>query len=106
MLTDLGLKGRVRIDQGAVNALALNGKSLLPAGVLGIDGQFGRGDLVAIVGPDGSVIAHGLTNYAAEDLSRVMQRDSSAIADILGHEYGNEVVHRNNLAMKSSSNTD
>ncbi len=102
MLTDLALKGRVRIDEGAVNALAQSGRSLLPAGVLGVEGRFGRGDLVEIIGPDGSVTAHGLSNYGVEDLSRIMQRDSSAIADILGYEYGEEVVHRNNLALKPS----
>ena len=102
MLTDLALKGRVRIDEGAVKALVRHGRSLLPAGVIGVEGVYGRGDLVAVVGPDGSVVAHGLTNYGIEDLSRVMMRDSSAIANILGYEYGEEVIHRNNLALKSS----
>ncbi len=106
MLTDLALRGRVRIDEGAVDALAKNGRSLLPAGVMGVEGQFDRGDLVAVVGPDNSVIAHGLTNYGVEDLSRVMQHDSSAIADILGYEYGQEVVHRNNLVLMPSIQHD
>lgn len=103
MLTDLALKGRVRIDAGAVSALLRHGRSLLPAGVIGVEGAYERGDLVAVVGPDGSVVAHGLTNYGIEDLSRVMMRDSSAIRNILGYEYGDEVIHRNNLALKSST---
>ena len=105
MLTDLALKGRVRIDDGAVNALLRHGRSLLPAGVIGVEGAYERGDLVAVVGPDGSVVAHGLTNYGIEDLSRVMMRDSSAIRNILGYEYGDEVIHRNNLALKSSTDS-
>ena len=105
LATDLGLKGRVLIDEGAVSALIQSGRSLLPAGIVGVEGRFGRGDLVAIVGPSGAVIAHGLTNYDWQDLSRVMQHDSSVIEDILGHEYGAEVVHRNNLALKSSAET-
>lgn len=102
MLTDLALKGRVKIDDGAARALATQGRSLLPAGVTGIEGKFGRGEMVAVEGPGGVVVAHGLSNYGYGELSRIMGRDSSHIVDILGYEHGEEVVHRNDLALMPS----
>lgn len=99
MLTDLALRGRVVVDAGAANALVSGGRSLLPAGVVDQQGTFGRGDLVAVVGPDGSTIAHGLSNYPATELDRIAGGDSRQIVAILGHEYGAEVIHRNNLVL-------
>ena len=105
MLTDLALRGRVMVDAGAADALAKAGRSLLPAGIVEQAGEFGRGDLVAVVGPDGTVVAHGLTNYAAADLQHIAGRDSRQIAAILGFEYGAEIIHRNNLVLIGTSVT-
>ena len=105
MLTDLSLRGTVIVDSGAVRALVRDGRSLLPAGITGQEGNFGRGDLVAVVDPDGVAIAHGLSNYAAVELEKIAGSDSRRIEAILGHEYGAEVIHRNNLAMVGSSVT-
>ena len=93
------------VDAGAVRALVSDGRSLLPAGITGQEGDFGRGDLVAVVGPDGAAIAHGLSNYGAADLEKIAGSDSRRIQAILGHEYGAEVIHRNNLAIVGSSVT-
>ena len=105
MLTDLSLRGWVMVDAGAARALVNDGRSLLPAGITGQEGDFGRGDLVAVVGPDGVAIAHGLSNYGASDLDKIAGSDSRRIKAILGYEYGAEVVHRNNLAIIGSSVT-
>ena len=105
MLTDLSLRGSVMVDAGAVRALVSDGRSLLPAGITGQEGDFGRGDLVAVVGPDGAAIAHGLSNYGAADLEKIAGSDSRRIQATLGHEYGAEVIHRNNLAIVGSSVT-
>ena len=105
MLTDLSLRGSVMVDVGAVRALVSDGRSLLPAGITGQEGDFGRGDLVAVVGPDDAAIAHGLSNYGAADLEKIAGSDSRRIQAILGHEYGAEVIHRNNLAIVGSSVT-
>ena len=105
MLTDLALRGRVMVDAGAADALARAGRSLLPAGVVDQQGEFGRGDLVAVVGPDGAVVAHGLTNYPAADLQRIAGKDSRQIAAVLGFEHGAEIIHRNNLVLIGTSVT-
>ena len=105
MLTDLSLRGKIAVDAGAARALVSDGRSLLPAGIVGQEGNFGRGDLVAVVGPGGIAIAHGLSNYGAADLEKIAGSDSRRIKVILGHEYGTEVIHRNNLAIVGSSVT-
>jgi glutamate 5-kinase len=90
-------KGILFIDAGAVTALRA-GKSLLPAGVKRIEGEFSRGDAVIIRGPDGE-IARGLTAYDADDAARIMGRSSSDIPQILGFAGRVEMVHRDDLAM-------
>ena len=99
MLTGLSSQGLIRVDQGAAGALKKGGKSLLPAGVVGVEGEFRRGDLVDIVDASGRRIACGLTNYAAEEVGRIKGVQSSAIEGLLGTEYGEEIVHRNNLVV-------
>lgn len=89
--------GMVRIDQGAVDALIGQGKSLLSSGITEIEGGFHPGDLVRIIGPDGVEIARGLSNYGFDELIRIKGRKSSEIADILGYKHYDEAVHRNNL---------
>ena len=99
MLTDLSLRGRVFVDAGAAQALMTRGRSLLPTGVEVVEGNFGRGDLIAVVGPDGIEVAHGLANYDNEDTRKIAGRSSAEIEAILGYEYGEELVHRNNLVL-------
>jgi glutamate 5-kinase len=91
-------KGTLTIDAGAVAALR-SGKSLLPAGVLRIDGIFSRGDAVVIRGPDGSEVGRGLVAYDAEDAAKIRGRSSADISAILGFGGRTEMVHRDNLVV-------
>ncbi|MFQ3622801.1 MAG: glutamate 5-kinase [Acetobacteraceae bacterium] len=90
--------GTLVVDEGAVRALR-QGRSLLPAGVRGVEGAFRRGDCVVVAGPDGTAVARGLANYAAEDARRIMGRHSREIAAILGFEGREEMIHRDDLAL-------
>jgi len=91
-------KGTLTIDAGAVAALR-RGKSLLPAGVVGIDGGFARGDAVIIRGPDGTEIGRGLCAYDAEDAQKIRGRSSADIESILGFRGRAEMVHRDDLVV-------
>jgi glutamate 5-kinase len=91
-------KGVLTIDAGAVAALR-RGKSLLPAGVIRVEGQFARGDAVVIRGPDGNEIGRGLVAYDAEDAEKILGHSSSEIASILGYGGRTEMVHRDHLAV-------
>lgn len=91
-------KGTLTIDAGAAAALR-RGSSLLPAGVIRVDGAFGRGDAVIIRGPDGAEIGRGLVAYDAEDAVKIVRKSSSDIALILGIEGRAEMVHRDDLVM-------
>jgi glutamate 5-kinase len=92
-------KGTLTIDAGAVAALR-RGKSLLPAGVVRVDGMFARGDAVIIRGPDGAEIGRGLSAYDAEDAERIKGRPSADILSILGFSGRTELVHRDHLVMR------
>jgi glutamate 5-kinase len=91
-------KGALTIDAGAVAALR-RGKSLLPAGVVRVDGGFARGDAVVIRGPDGAEIGRGLCAYDAEDAQKIIGRSSAKIASILGFSGRAEMVHRDDLVV-------
>jgi glutamate 5-kinase len=91
-------KGILIIDAGAVAALR-RGKSLLPAGVIRIDGQFARGDAVIIRGPDGDEVGRGLVAYDAVDAEKIKGRSSADILLILGFEGRTEMVHRDHLVV-------
>jgi glutamate 5-kinase len=91
-------KGILTIDAGAVAALR-SGRSLLPAGVVRVDGMFARGDAVIIRGPDGGEVGRGLVAYDAEDAARIRGRSSSDILSILGFGGRTEMVHRDNLVV-------
>jgi glutamate 5-kinase len=91
-------KGILTIDAGAVAALR-RGNSLLPVGVIRVDGQFARGDAVIVRGPDGAEIGRGLVAYDAGDAEKVKGRPSSDIALILGIEGRAEMIHRDDLAL-------
>ena len=95
----LQLKGSVVIDDGAVRALQEDGKSLLPVGVIGITGDFLRGDIVAIVDAEGREVARGLTNYSSSEARRITGTPSGQIENELGYVNEPELVHRDNLVM-------
>ncbi|MFI4889096.1 MAG: glutamate 5-kinase [Steroidobacterales bacterium] len=90
--------GAIRVDEGAVRAL-LSGKSLLPAGITGASGSFGRGDTVSILGPDGLEIARGICAYSDVDTARIMGRKSGEIEALLGFRGRDEMVHRDDLVL-------
>jgi glutamate 5-kinase len=94
----LTAKGEIAVDSGAVVALT-GGKSLLAAGATSVSGNFARGDLVAIVGPTGTPIARGLSEYDAADAARLCGTRSEDQAAILGYAPRSALVHRNQLAM-------
>ncbi len=90
--------GVLTVDEGAVAALQ-NGKSLLPAGVTAVTGQFERGDAVEVRTADGRVIGRGLTAYAAADVQAIKGQQSDDIENILGFRGRSEVIHRDDLAI-------
>jgi glutamate 5-kinase len=91
--------GVLVVDDGAVRALA-RGKSLLPAGVTGIDGEFRRGDVVDVKDRTGRTLARGLVAYAAEDARRIAGRKSAEIEKLLGFRGRDEMVHRDDLVVE------
>jgi glutamate 5-kinase len=91
-------RGAIVIDAGAVKALR-SGKSLLPAGVTGIEGTFGRGDAVVVRGPDGAEIGRGLVAYDAADAEQIKGRPSADVLSILGFGGRTEMIHRDDLVM-------
>jgi len=93
------LAGRLSLDAGAVRALARDGKSLLPIGVVACEGQFERGEVVACCDPDGREIARGLANYSAAETQRILRKPSSEIEAILGYIDEPELIHRDNLVL-------
>ena len=95
----LTVTGRVRLDAGAVKALARNGKSLLPIGVVEVSGNFVRGEVVGCLDPEGREVARGLVNYSAEETRRIMRRPSGEIETVLGYVDEPELIHRDNLVL-------
>jgi glutamate 5-kinase len=99
MVSGLSTKGKVVVDAGCARALKKSGGSLLAVGIVDIEGQFERGDIIDVFGPEGNRCASGLTNYSSTDITKIKGAKSSGIAGVLGHEYGTEVIHRNNLVV-------
>ncbi|HEY7232485.1 MAG TPA: glutamate 5-kinase [Pseudolabrys sp.] len=91
-------RGTLTIDAGAVRALR-SGKSLLPAGVIKVDGGFGRGDAVLVRGPDGHEVGRGLVAYDAEDAEKIKGRSSADVLLILGYTGRTEMIHRDDLVL-------
>ena len=92
-------KGEVVVDEGAKKAILQKGKSLLPSGVVKINGTFGRGDAVSCVGPKGKEFARGLVSYNASELERIKGLRSHQIEKILGFKYSDEIIHRDDLVV-------
>jgi len=99
IIAGLAGRGEVTVDNGAAVAVLRGGKSLLPAGIAEVRGHFERGDTITIKDSTGKKLACGVANYSAGDLSRIRGLRSAEIEAILGYEYGEEAVHRNNLVL-------
>jgi glutamate 5-kinase len=95
----LTVSGLLRLDAGAVKALTRGGKSLLPVGVVGVSGDFVRGELVGVVDAEGRELARGLVNYSAEETRRIMRKPSAEIEATLGYVGEPELIHRDNLVL-------
>ena len=93
-------QGRLTIDDGAWSALAKRGKSLLPSGVIAVEEEFERGDVVAVITSEGAEIARGIVNYSAEEIKLIAGHKSGEISRILMAKDYDEVIHRNNLWVK------
>jgi glutamate 5-kinase len=94
-------QGRLTVDAGARKALTEKGKSLLPSGVVGVDGEFRAGEVVALAEPDGLEFARGLVNYDAGEVRRIRGAKSAEIEKTLGYKGLAEVIHRDNLVVLS-----
>lgn len=92
-------KGAVVLDEGAVEAIVERGKSLLPSGVIAVQGNFETGDMVSCLDPQGREIARGITHYSAQEVRRIMGKKSSQIEALLGYKIQDEVIHRDELVL-------
>jgi glutamate 5-kinase len=92
-------QGRLTVDAGAKKALTERGKSLLPSGLVAVDGQFDAGDVVALTQVDGVEFARGLVNYDADELRRIRGAKTADIERTLGYRGVDEVVHRDNMVI-------
>ena len=100
MLDHLQLRGAVRVDAGAVAKLRDEGKSLLPIGVHEVEGDFVRGDVIAVRIRDGSAeVARGLANYSSTEARLIARKPSSQIEALLGYANEPELIHRTNLVL-------
>ncbi len=95
----LPVRGTVVLDAGAAQAIADHGKSLLPAGIAALEGEFEAGDAVALRDGGGRELARGIVNYGAADLGRIRGRKTTEIEEVLGFKVSDEVVHRNNMVV-------
>lgn len=95
----LQLRGRLILDAGAVKVLREAGKSLLPVGVKGISGDFGRGEMVSCVDESGAEVARGLVNYSAQETLKIQGQPSHRIEELLGYVDEPELIHRDNLVL-------
>jgi glutamate 5-kinase len=99
MLTGLSLKGIIVVDAGAARALRQEKRSLLPAGIRRVEGPFERGDAIAICDSEGQRIACGIASYGSSEIETIHGLRSERIEEVLGYQYGAEVVHRDNLVL-------
>ena len=99
MADHLQLRGAVTVDAGAAAKLREEGKSLLPIGMTAVEGDFSRGDVIAVRDEDGAEIARGLANYAAAEARLLCRKPSSEFEKLLGYTAETEMVHRDNLVL-------
>ncbi|MDD4877338.1 MAG: glutamate 5-kinase [Dehalococcoidales bacterium] len=99
MISGLSTRGGLVVDSGASRALKKQNGSLLASGIKGIEGEYQRGDVVTIYDEKDNVIGCGITNYSSADVRIIKGAHSDKITTLLGYDYGDEVVHRNNLVI-------
>ena len=99
LLSGLCTRGKLTVDDGAAKALKKNDCSLLAAGINQVEGNFQRGDIVDICDLRGVKLGSGITNYTAVEVQTIKGAHSGNITDLLGYDFGSEVVHRNNLVI-------
>jgi glutamate 5-kinase len=92
-------RGALKLDAGAVKAVAEGGRSLLAIGVTGVDGDFSKGELVSLVGPDGQEFARGLSNFDARTVASVAGKRTEQVIEALGRGAYQEIIHRDNLTV-------
>jgi glutamate 5-kinase len=97
MRDHLQMRGAVTVDAGAAAKVRDDGKSLLPIGITEVSGDFSRGDVIAVLGPDGSEVARGLANYSSAEARLIARKPSAMIASLLGYANEAEMIHRDNL---------
>ena len=98
-LASLPARGRLVLDDGAVDVLRNRGRSLLSVGVREVSGTFTRGEMVSLVAADGTEVARGLINYNAEESGRIAGVSSREIEGVLGYLGDEELIHRDNLVL-------
>ena len=99
MADHLQLRGSITVDKGAVDKVRKEGKSLLPIGMTAVEGEFSRGEVIAILDPQGQEIARGLANYASAEARLICRKPSGEIEASLGYIAEPEMVHRDNLVL-------
>ncbi len=97
-------QGVIYVDAGAAKRLAEEGASLLPVGIVDVEGAFARGAVVTVNSPERKPVAVGVTSYSNEEIQKIKGQRSKVIEETLGYSYGNEVIHRESMAsMKDKS---
>jgi len=91
------VRGRIVVDAGACRAIREEGKSLLPSGIVAVEGGFDRGDSVCLCDQEREEFARGITNYSQNEIIQIRGHKSAEISGILGYKYSDEIVHRDNL---------
>jgi glutamate 5-kinase len=99
MIDHLQMRGTVIVDAGAARKVRDEGKSLLPIGITEVQGEFHRGDVIAVRGQDGAELARGLANYSSSEARLIARRPSSEFEKLLGYTAEPEMIHRDNLVL-------
>jgi glutamate 5-kinase len=92
-------RGRIIVDSGAAEVLHQHGRSLLPSGIIKVEGEFQRGTCVRVCGPNGVEFARGITDYSNHEIGKILGHKSREIEKILGYRYRDEIIHRDNLVI-------
>jgi len=99
MIDNTKPKGVLYLDSGAVNALKIKKKSLLPVGVIKLTGNFFRGDLLSCLDQDGVEVARGLSNFSSEDAKKIIGKKAKTFSDDLENRIDENLIHRDNLVI-------
>jgi glutamate 5-kinase len=92
-------KGKIWLDEGAERAIARGGKSLLPSGIIRVEGDFARGECVELSSASGTLVGRGIVNYSSSDVAQIKGSKSIEIEKRLGYRYTEEVIHRDNMVV-------